>query len=92
MWMLSDPYSSTSDILIPINLVLLLDVGFHPWYYRREWDEMRRRRVERRPWLRYLVQTQTGPESFGKQVAVSLLWLVVAVVLFTVWATLIRPV
>ena len=80
---LGDPHSDLPVALDAGMLALLLLVGLHLWYFRRELEQMRRGWVERRPWLRYVVQTE--PQPFRRSMVQALGWFVLTFVLLTIW-------
>jgi hypothetical protein len=84
-----DPYSDPPVALEVGWLALLLLFGLHLWYFRREWEQMRRGWVERRPWLRYVVRTE--PQPFRRSMVQTLGGVALALVLLTVWLLFIRP-
>lgn len=88
---LADPYSDLPIVIEFGQLVFLLLAGFHLWYFRREWEQMRLGWVQRRPWLRYFVRTQ--PQSFVslRSIALSVAWFALALVLLTLWLLFIGP-
>jgi hypothetical protein len=80
---LRDPYSDPPVALEVGWLALLLLFGLHLWYFRREWEQMRRGWVERRPWLRYVVRTE--PQPFRRSIVQALGGFALLLVLLTVW-------
>ena len=63
----------------------LVASGLHFWYFRREWERVRRGWVESRPWLRYVIASE--PQSFRDSVVAALAFFVVGIVLLTLWVT-----
>lgn len=86
---LRDPYSDPPVALELGALVLLLLIGLHLWYFRREWEELRLAWVRRRPWLRSVVRTR--PFASPRSMAASAGWFSLAVVLLTLWMLLVAP-
>ncbi len=78
-----DTYSDPPVALDVGLLALVLLGGLHQWYFRREWGQMRRVWVERRPWLRHVVRTE--PQTFRRSLSLSLGSFVLTFVLLTIW-------
>ncbi|MDP9382070.1 MAG: hypothetical protein M3Q29_18390 [Chloroflexota bacterium] len=85
-----DTYQPMQELVLLMLVVGLLLLPLHQLCFKSEWDEMRRRWVQRHPWLKHWVWIEEDSRS-GRTFRSVSIWFTVLLVTITLWITLIVP-